>query len=563
MTSTHLPDRTVSLSSTRRTPWPTIRQRFVEDDSEALLKAKNPPPARPALVLRWNREWVLVRCPFCGETHRHRFEGFTSGEEIRSPCSSLAGTKLLYLFEFPFEKGTDNRPDVVKFEIRKHWRESEGKERKDGRWYVAVDLEEACSSDDESDESGHKDGVDELSNSNQPKVNVKDTSNMTASDPPAALEDKPKIVLPKVTERDGPTDMASKSTYQEAGQMSKDSGDEGNTPLILASAKDDLGTLLSLLEQGTPVNISNNKGRTALMEAALWGRVKNVHVLLSFGAETKIEDLSGRTELSFAQPNKRSRKEREKRGHLADNTLDADTRRRIIIKLLESDEAARSVSTRTAQSEYLSRVVTLDDYNLHRYHTDLVGKRISLVAPAAEFPVFDTRKTIARLDRQFPFPSVYAKSGWQHSSENLEGPLIAGQNWTDQVFRICWLVQHELEICPEWDDGEQGKHKACHAEKQLIAYFINRHSFLLEDLVGYCDFSGQRRKFQGYWAEMSGRGITTPFKLQCEAMSDIARPPVMLKEATILISKNPCEDCQSFIKKVKDELKLTFHVVVR
>ncbi|KAJ5165925.1 hypothetical protein N7492_006221 [Penicillium capsulatum] len=70
-------------------------------------------------------------------------------------------------------------------------------------------------------------------------------------------------------------------------------------------------------------------------------------------------------------------------------------------------------------------------------------------------------------------------SGWAHS-EWL--PIrVSGRNWTEKVLKLASIVGHELAVDAEKDRGVIGQFQASHAEKQLIAYFIDRHDFLPED----------------------------------------------------------------------------------
>lgn len=69
-------------------------------------------------------------------------------------------------------------------------------------------------------------------------------------------------------------------------------------------------------------------------------------------------------------------------------------------------------------------------------------------------------------------------SGWGHSNWPLT--RVSGRDWTQKVFEIAASVGHCLS--PHgWDQGIEGRFHASHAEKQLIAYFLDRHVFLPED----------------------------------------------------------------------------------
>jgi hypothetical protein len=57
---------------------------------------------------------------------------------------------------------------------------------------------------------------------------------------------------------------------------------DGNTALIIASSADDISTCIieALLNAGADIDAKNLRGRTALMEASIWGRHKTVELLL-------------------------------------------------------------------------------------------------------------------------------------------------------------------------------------------------------------------------------------------------------------------------------------------
>jgi hypothetical protein len=69
-------------------------------------------------------------------------------------------------------------------------------------------------------------------------------------------------------------------------------------------------------------------------------------------------------------------------------------------------------------------------------------------------------------------------SGWSH--DPIESIRVNNRQWTDEVRYISELIDHELpsdRLDINWD----GQYYACHAEKQLIAYFVDRHVFIPRD----------------------------------------------------------------------------------
>ncbi|OJD24352.1 hypothetical protein ACJ73_04287 [Blastomyces percursus] len=125
-------------------------------------------------------------------------------------------------------------------------------------------------------------------------------------------------------------------------------------------------------------------------------------------------------------------------------------------------------------------------------------------------------------------------SGWGH--EQPETFIITGKRWTKQVFAISSAVQHALKP-NEYDQGLPGQFNASHAEKQLIAYFIEKHVFL-----------GDEREPNSNW----DRSLYSLFE---------SRPPVALTKATILVNRAPCDDCRAFIQRIKLVLNIEFQII--
>ncbi|KAE9566074.1 hypothetical protein CGMCC3_g17750 [Colletotrichum fructicola] len=61
----------------------------------------------------------------------------------------------------------------------------------------------------------------------------------------------------------------------------------GNTALHCAACEKSDDMVRLLLQKGAKPNVVNAAGRSPLMEAALWGRLRNVELLLEYGADTE------------------------------------------------------------------------------------------------------------------------------------------------------------------------------------------------------------------------------------------------------------------------------------
>lgn len=137
-------------------------------------------------------------------------------------------------------------------------------------------------------------------------------------------------------------------------------------------------------------------------------------------------------------------------------------------------------------------------------------------------------------------------SGWKHQPDLELNVQIEGRTWTDEVLRLCRIVGHHRPA-DEKDQGRPGQFKACHAEKQLTAYFISKHVFLPPDLAAD-DFG------------MSSLSLDTS-QSDCEHQDTLnelqeIQPPERLQKGTILASRTVCQDCNDFIEKVNMALGL-------
>ncbi|NVZ58565.1 ankyrin repeat domain-containing protein [Pseudomonas edaphica] len=76
--------------------------------------------------------------------------------------------------------------------------------------------------------------------------------------------------------------------------------DKNQLPIAGAAFKGDQAVVEALIEGGVPVDASSSDGRTALMLAAMFNRVKMVEYLLAQGANPKVTDAQGATALAAA-----------------------------------------------------------------------------------------------------------------------------------------------------------------------------------------------------------------------------------------------------------------------
>ncbi|KAB5566316.1 DYW family of nucleic acid deaminases-domain-containing protein [Coniochaeta sp. 2T2.1] len=270
-----------------------------------------------------------------------------------------------------------------------------------------------------------------------------------------------------------------------------------------------------VLERGADPNARDVGGRTPLSEAALWGRHENVKILIKHGADPLLACVR-------------------------------DGKRALAVDFAKNDEV---------NAEQRSRAVP--------YNED------AFLTLVAHFDVPNVRKTVGVLWRGSDFPPVAAMSGWAHKDDPASNIQVAGREWTDAVCQICSYIGHELPMHVR-DQGQPGRYYACHAEKQLIAYFVDRHVFLEHDTrEGWIKSAMSERDYRlhklgidcpSVW-EASGRLRETP--VPPVVNSDLAelQPPVSLRKGVVMVSTPKCLDCQRFVARVNEVLGLEITVV--
>ncbi|KAF2245693.1 hypothetical protein BU26DRAFT_607888 [Trematosphaeria pertusa] len=418
-------------------------------------------------VLSWNASTVYVKCPYCEEIHRH-------GVRLPGRRCSHCYPGGQYEFIFPIDESSG----LVGYEI-------------DKRRACFVNTGVQTGQYDENSRASEEDEC-ELSDL------FRSTMHISGRDPKPGLllnlhEDSRELVT--TTFPDGDTleqkrilfaisdcilgDLRAISQYlstsAETNLFLHGKDETGNTALVLAAAEKSHEMVSLLLQHGADANAINNDGRSALMEAALWGRIESVKALLKTNADKRLRDCEGRCAMEFAQPSRRNEKERYQRApHAAEESiLERDRDRRHIVFLLgdSNAEKQRGYTGPLSESE-------CNKYSFKKCQSEMA---ITLHGPLYSYHVPRITKTAAVLDRGAQFARISATSGWGADALPLNCKIRPP--WIEQVYCIASTIGHEFRDAPHpgYDQGKPGQYFASHAEKKLIAYFIDRHVFMPQD----------------------------------------------------------------------------------
>ena len=321
----------------------------------------------------------------------------------------------------------------------------------------------------------------------------------------------------------------------------------GNTALHLAARENYPRMVELLLQKEVDPNAADIDGRVPLVEAALWGRVENVKLLLKYGADKELECVRrGRLlkAIDFARPSRENTEERYQRSGDKDqvykeNTRDRDLDRRAIVLLLGGGQEEQRLDRLRLAGFAFARSPTNENLVTFISHFEVPGKW----------------KTIAVMDRGSQFQLVAAMSGWAHGTDT--NVRVAGKDWTPEVLRLSSKVEHALEPHSH-DGGVPGQFYACHAEKQLVLFFINKHLFQQHELPEGDMASPMRSlSLEDISAEEFAEHRQKLLRLQ------EVEPPVRHQNVRILVSRQVCDDCRSFIDLVNSYFNLDIQIFHR
>ncbi|KAL7923122.1 hypothetical protein ACQKWADRAFT_291272 [Trichoderma austrokoningii] len=423
-----------------------------------------------ALVLCWSTWTLRVKCPFCLDSHNHGIGELPRGMQRRSAdCYDISGSQS-YRLLYPDEDSDLTVP--FGWEL----------DQEDGVIYTVTHQGRLC---------------DSLSPRSQPRRLLDEHQNRNWSDPAATdelaiVDSLNSMGLSDSEERDNqPThpddvwgELMNDPSFRSGCYISacclkdrkqlealfreypKDSfanavDREGNNGILLAAAEDaGLETVKWLKQRGVSIDQENHYGRTALMEAALWGRLETVKFLIESRASIYAKDANGHRAADFAADSERNEEERISRtNNIVIERPDANRKRRQILALLMRHETMDHGSlNRPNPSQIHQGYFGKISPNLLWYYKPDTSYKIG---PREE------RKAFARLDRGARYPVISAMSGY---SQGYRQDVLNNEIWTRKAEDLCRTIHFEVS-----------SGYASHVEKQLIAYYMDRHWIFDED----------------------------------------------------------------------------------
>ncbi|KAH6617488.1 ankyrin repeat protein [Chaetomium tenue] len=503
-------------------------------NEEAEMKRSAP----AAIVLFWTAENVTVLCPFCHRSHKHVYaaEHFRRREYFGSflqdtrgryeyvrpspdrcvldlaPCTlDQAEGTASYTVLFPFED--DPRTEGLDFEINP----SHGAEM-----YCTVGLPVQRSKDTETEKDRRiRLGLKKIPIGNDPITNMDSgsSSSLTSIVAGAAAGDVPRM-----------EDLLSRSPNPQFLLEARDPG-EGGSVLSLAIRNGHSKAVDFFIDHGVDVNAADAKGRTPLMEAALWGQPRIVDKLLRAGARSDVRDNSGRVAAEFADESEANDEERHQR-HLdySESPYFAKQDRKFIRGLLGGADP------REPNPKSLA-VGNVDDAFFHNLaHTNT----ISFVTPRTGIHISSLSKTCAFLDRGNPFSVVGSLSGFKDLDDQeffLPGDgfeQLNCQYWKRETVEVARAFGFEFpsHAC---DQGRPGSFFASHAEAMLMCFYVKRN-YIFRD---YREGDTVKDDFlQLFLLQPRNRG------------------------AHVIVSKTPCDSCTKLRECIRSKLDVKFDFVV-
>ena len=336
--------------------------------------------------------------------------------------------------------------------------------------------------------------------------------------------------------------------------------ERGNNALALACIEGHLDVVELLVEKGADIKNINLEGKTPLMESLCFGRGSLSEFLVLRGASTSAKDAEGTSSLEIAKHRlgqmeeyewMLSRMEHETYEHYLERKENRDCFSRIVDLC-----TARNKSRRKTRGGLPSHK---DRHQGVAFAKIAAGPNTQITVMLAKFtaPMANECKTFGFLDRGSPYDDIFAVSGYTGGEFGGIDGCLNREVWIEKVFTFCTILGHKLVYDARKDGNRLGNYHACHAEKQLMAYFIWKHTTLQEEL----------NEDEVNEDEDDGDSNNEAMWTKYEAIKELSSssPREISAHPTIYIHNERgivCSDCQRFQKLVRYKTGINFEIKV-
>jgi len=333
---------------------------------------------------------------------------------------------------------------------------------------------------------------------------------------------------------------------------------QGNNALALACMEGHRDVAELLVERGADIENINLEGKTPLLESLCYQRGSLSEFLVLKGASTSAKDAEGTSSLEIAKDGLERMEEHE----WMLSRMEHETYARYLQRKQNRECSSKFIDVCTVRNK--SRRNMAGGLPSHKdRHQDVAfaktaaGPNAKITVMLAKFtaPMANEFKTFGFLDRGPPYDEIFAVSGYKGGKFGGIDGCLNREVWTKQVFTFCTILGHDL-VCDAGKDGNPlGNYYACHAEKQLMAYFLWKHTTLQEqpneDEMDEDEDVGDSNNGTRWirYEDIKELGCCSPMEIS-------ARPTIYIHNELYTV----CLDCQSFQELVRTKTGINFEI---